>query len=220
MTLAWSYSSLTAFETCPRRYKLTKVTKEVVEPQTEATIHGNQVHKAIEESIAKHKPLPEKYQQYATLVNAVRQTEGVKRAEWKFALTPQLTPTTYFGRDVWLRGVFDLVVERPKTAIIIDWKTGKPKPDNDQLKLFAAAAFTLMPRLETVRTGFAWLGHNKMDTETYAKDEQAALWGEFKPRVARIAIALDTDQFPPKPSGLCKNWCPVPRAKCEFSGKT
>lgn len=218
MSVAWSYSVLTAFETCPRRYKLTKVTKEVVEPQTEATIHGNAVHKALELNVAKGTPLPDKFKQYEPFTQAVIRSEGVKRAEMKFGLTKQLTPTTFFAKDVWLRGVFDLVVERPKTAIILDWKTGKPKPDSDQLKLFAAAAFTLMPRLETVRTGFAWLAHNKLDTETFTKDDVPELWSEFKPRVARINIAVENDQFPPKPSGLCKNWCPVPRSKCEFSG--
>lgn len=216
---AWSYSSLTAFETCPRRYKLTKVTKEITEPQTEATLHGNAVHKAIEESITKGKAMPDKYKQHRPLVDTVLAAPGVKHAEMKFALTKDLTPTTFFGKDVWLRGVFDLVVDKIDNAVIVDWKTGKPKPDSDQLKLFAAAAFSLMPRLKTVRTGFAWLAHNRLDSETFEKDEAPAIWGEFKPRVQRIQIAVQTDGFPPQPSGLCKNWCPVPRTKCEFSGR-
>ena len=46
--LAWSYSLLQAFETCPRRFKLTRITKEVQEPQSEAMLHGNEVHKSLE----------------------------------------------------------------------------------------------------------------------------------------------------------------------------
>ena len=44
----WSYSALTSYETCPKRYQLTRVTKQVTEPQTEATRWGNEVHKALE----------------------------------------------------------------------------------------------------------------------------------------------------------------------------
>ena len=55
---AWSYSALTAFETCPRRFELTRVTRQVKEPQTEATIWGNEVHKALELFAKDGKPLP------------------------------------------------------------------------------------------------------------------------------------------------------------------
>ena len=40
---AWSYSALGAFETCPHRYMVTRVTKAITEPQTEATLWGNRV---------------------------------------------------------------------------------------------------------------------------------------------------------------------------------
>jgi CRISPR/Cas system-associated exonuclease Cas4 (RecB family) len=219
-TFAWSYSYLTAFETCPRRFNFTKVTKEVVEPQTEALMHGNEVHKALENAVAKSQPLPEKYSQYTDIVNKVIRTEGVKHAEMRFGLTQQLTPTGFFAKDVWLRGVFDLAIVRKDHAVILDWKTGKPKSEPDQLKLFAAAALAIMPRVESVRTGFVWLAYNKLDSDTYQRDDAQDLWDEFKPRVARIRLALETNNFPPRPSGLCNKWCPVPKRLCEFSGKS
>ena len=33
LTNPWSYSALTAYETCPKRYQLTRVTKQVIEAQ-------------------------------------------------------------------------------------------------------------------------------------------------------------------------------------------
>ena len=45
---AWSYSSLTNFETCPRQFKLLKIDKVVPFKETEAIRHGNEVHKALE----------------------------------------------------------------------------------------------------------------------------------------------------------------------------
>lgn len=216
--LAWSYSLLTAFETCPRRFYFTRVAKTVVEPQTEATIHGNAVHKSLELAVRDGVPLPEKYLQYQGIVNKVLSAPGQKLAEQKWGLTRSLAPCGFFDADVWVRGVLDCSIVRDHSSIELDWKTGKPKSDIDQLELFAAAAFALRPRVETVRTGYVWLAHNKLDTATFRRADATAIWEKFIPRVSRVQLAAATGEYPPRPSGLCKKWCPVPRSKCEFAG--
>lgn len=217
--MPWSYSSLTAFETCPKRYYLTKVAKTVKEPQTEATIHGNAVHKALEISVRDRTPLPEKYSTYTPLVNTVLQSPGAKHTELKFGLTRNLTPTGFFASDVWCRGVLDLQVVKPDYVVVLDWKTGKPKPDADQLQLFAGAAFSLHPTVNKVKTGYAWLAYGKLDTETFTRDDVKSIWAEFIPRVQRMDEAAKRNDYPPRPSGLCRSWCPVSKQQCEFSGK-
>lgn len=217
---AWSYSALTAFETCPRRYKLTRITREVVEPQTESTLHGNAVHRAMERAIKGTEPMPAKYDAYRPLALRCAQATGEKLVEFKFAVTSSLKPTTYFGTDVWCRGVIDFAAVRDERAVMIDWKTGKPKPDTDQLKLFAAALFAHRPRLQTATTGFVWLAYDRVDTDTYTRGEATAIWQEFLPRVQRMRAAELEDNYPPVPSGLCKQHCPVRRHQCEFSGRT
>lgn len=214
----WSYSSLTSFETCPRRHKLTRITKEVVEPTSEAMRHGTQVHEALEKRLL-GTPLPDKYQQYEPVVAAVLATPGEKSAELKFGLTKSREPTDFFGTDAWVRGVLDVAVVRSEDAVILDYKLGKPRPDSDQLRLFAAAAFSLFPEVQTVKTGFVWLAYNRLDKETYQREDAPAIWQEFEGRVTRMTLAYEVDQFPPRPSGLCRAWCPVPRRLCEFSGK-
>lgn len=118
----WSYSSLTAYETCPRRFFLTRISKQVSEPQTAATTHGNEVHKALELHVGGKKHLPEKYQSYLPIANKVRDAPGQKLLEYKFGLTSDLRPTTFFGKDVWVRGVLDVCVVHPGKAIVMDWK--------------------------------------------------------------------------------------------------
>lgn len=529
---AWSYSSLTAWETCPRRYKITRIDKTITEPQTDATRHGNEVHKALEVSVRDNMPLPAKYAAYEPIVKLVRASEGVKHTEHKFALTSRFTPVDYWAKDAWVRGVLDLRVVTPKTVVVLDWKglsvdtplptprgftsmgaisvgdtvfdvdgapcrvigksdvhhrpcfrvrfddtstvtcddqhlwrldsgdvvpvtalavgasvpvcrpvvteearlpvdpyvlglwladgkhssgevskpdpevwsevarrgyelgantgrescqtrtikgirghlaalgvlrnkripavylraglaarvdllrglmdgdgsvntarkqviyttcdkalsndvkelalslgqrvlqsrttqrgfgktvtawplswrpqhglnpfllprkaarvdstwgpgqsgvrrvtsveplpsvptqciavdsptrtylctesfipthnTGKPKPDADQLKLFAAATFALHPHAEKVKTGYVWLGHNRVDEEHFHRGDEANVWREFLPRVQRMEQAVAKQDHPPRPSGLCRAWCPVPKRMCEFSGK-
>jgi hypothetical protein len=217
--IPWSISSLTAFETCPKRFYLTRIAKKVTEPQTEATLHGNEVHKSLELAVAGTQALPPKHRAYQPIIMKVMQAPGVKQTERKFALTASFKPTEFFAKDAWVRGVIDLTIARPKTALVLDWKTGKPKADTDQLKLTAAVLFAEKPYLEKVTTGYVWLAHNKIDRETYARDEVPGIWSEFLPRVNRMVRSLETDQFPPKPSGLCREWCPVGKSLCEFCGK-
>lgn len=217
---AWSYSVLKSFETCPRRHYLTKITKIVAEPQTEYTRHGNEVHKAMERALRGEEMLPAKYVHLAPIVQRCARAAGEKLIEHKWAVTEAFKPTAYFAKDVWCRGVMDYAVIRDDTAVVVDWKTGAPKPDSDQLKLFAAAMFALRPNVTRVFTGFAWLAHDRLMRDSYRREQTSELWGTFLPRVARIAAAERREEFPPTPSGLCRNHCPVPRRLCEHSGRT
>ena len=216
--LAWSYSSLQAFETCPHRWNLTKRLKQVVEPQNAASSAGNDTHKALELHIKGQQWLPSQYQQWVPLVERIKATPGRVEAERKFALTSDFRETTYFAKDVWLRGVFDITVVQPKTVIVLDWKTGKRKVDADQLKLFAASAFKLYPFVEQVQTGYIWLKDGKMDRESFTAEQAPGIWQEFIGRVRRIEIAIERDQFPKNPSGLCRAYCPVGAKRCEHCG--
>lgn len=217
--LPWSYSSLTSFETCPRRHYLTKVTKQITEPMSEAILHGNRVHKALELHLNGTKTLPQEYADYLPMVERIKAQPGKRLVEYKFGVTEGFQPTEFFGKGVWYRGVIDVGIVGPKVAFMGDWKTGKPKSDGDQMKLFAAAAFAAFPYLERVKTAYIWLAHNKLDSAEYKREDVPEIWQEFTPRVIRLVKAQEKNDWPPKPSGLCKSWCPVPNSMCEFSGK-
>lgn len=218
LTKPWSYSALTAYETCPRRYELTRVSRTVKEPQTEATIWGNQVHKALELYAKGEKPLPEDLKKYERYVNKILSYEGKRVIEERIALDKNFRPTKWMAKDVWVRGIIDIGVVGSEKAYLLDWKTGKRKPDMDQLKLFAALAFAVYPWIEKVTTGFIWLKTKEFDKEMFTREQLPEIWDEFMPRLNRLAISFRDDKWTPKPSGLCKNWCPVGRTNCEFCG--
>tara|TARA_R110002073_G_scaffold7268_5_gene41574 strand:- start:903 stop:1568 length:666 start_codon:yes stop_codon:yes gene_type:complete len=215
----WSYSALTAFETCPRRFQLTRVTKQVSEPQTTATLWGNKVHKALEDFANGKKPLPHDMEQYGKYVRKIQSYEGKRIVEERVALDSRMRPTKWMAKDVWVRGIIDIGVVGSERAYVLDWKTGKHRPDSDQLKLFAALTFALYPWIESVVTGFIWLKAGKFDKQLFTREQLPEIWNEFSPRLQRLAIAHDKDKWLPNPSGLCKNWCPVGRNLCEFCGQ-
>ena len=215
----WSYSALTAYETCPRRYYLTRVAKEVVEPPTEATIWGNRVHSAIEDYIKSGKPIPtgmEKWGQMAEQFKGVK--DGEVFAEMKLAITSDFIPTEWESSDAWCRSIVDAGVIRSTKISAVDWKTGKRKRDSTQLKLFAGMLFAHYKGVEVITTGFVWLKENKVDKERFTRNDIPEIWGEFLPRVGRLEHAYRDSAWEPRPSGLCKKWCPVGKHKCSFCG--
>lgn len=215
--VAWSYSALGSFETCPFRHMRTKVRKDVKDPPGEAALWGQRVHKALEDRIRDGKELPPSLASYEGYAAKFANAPGTVLAEQQIALTADFKPTSWFAKDVWLRAVLDVSVLNGSKALIADWKTGKRKPDNDQLELFAGVIFKTEPQIETASTGFVWLQEKKMDRETFTRDDGPRIWANFLPRVARLERAHETDTWDKKPSGLCRAHCPV--RDCEHNGK-
>jgi len=218
-TPPWSYSSLTSFETCNKRYYHLKVAKDVVETPHEATTWGSTVHKFMEDRVRDGTPLPVSVAGYEALIAPIIAKSGEKLIEQQYAINAAMQPTTWMADDAWCRGIVDVGVLTGNKALLLDWKTGKRKVDSSQLKLFAGLAFAHYPQVETVFTGFVWLKEGRVDKQKFEREDSAAIWQEFLPRVRRLERAYEESKFPPKPSGLCSKWCPVPRRLCEFSGK-
>jgi hypothetical protein len=223
--LAWSHSVLESFETCPWRHYLTKITKEVGDPAGEAMHRGRKVHSMFEGRIKQHKPLIGEMAKHEPLVARLETLAigGRIEAETQMALTSSYAPTTWFAKDVWVRAITDVSVFKKDKAFVGDWKTGKRKDEaTAQLKLSAAVLFAQKPWLNEIRNSFIWLDEPnpklRLTSMTYTRPEAPAMWREFLPRVARLEAAVAQDQWPKRPSGLCKHHCPVPRAKCEHSG--
>jgi len=61
MSYTWSYSSISLFHQCPRKYHRMRVVKDIVDPPQTHLIYGTEVHKAAEEYLRDGTPIPEKY---------------------------------------------------------------------------------------------------------------------------------------------------------------
>ncbi|MDO4706266.1 MAG: PD-(D/E)XK nuclease family protein [Comamonadaceae bacterium] len=217
--LPWSYSTLSAFETCPLRYYYTRVTRQVQEALHPAVAAGNRTHKLLEDAVSRGAHLPPDHAHHAPLVDYLRTLDGQKLCEYKFAVTAGGAATTFFSKTAWYRGVIDLAVVRPDhTALLLDYKIGKIKENHDQLELFALAGFAIWPHLEEIHTSYVWLQHGKQTRRTYNKADAPEIKSRFIPRVERMQAAAASDNWPARPSGLCKGYCPVGKKLCAHCG--
>jgi hypothetical protein len=212
MTLpAWTFSQLEKFETCPKQFYHVRVAKDIVEPQTEATLWGSKVHTAMEDRIRDGTPLPEGMEQWEGFAKKICAMPGEKLAEEKMALDKSFQPTDW--DNAWTRGIADMLIVHGNKAATLDYKTGKRKLTH-QLMLYAAYTFAYYPEVETVTTGFVWLRDKKIDRETFTRADIPTIWGTFLPKVRKLEAAYEKDKWMARPSGLCNGWCPV--KSCEF----
>lgn len=222
---AWSYSALTAFEQCGRKFAMERVFKTIRVPESEQMLYGQRVHKSLENRVKDGTLLPDDIKHLEPTIQVLTRL-GRCLPEERYALDRSFRLTEYFDRAqtpvdrrVWLRIVIDLqiMLTDPRYAILLDYKTGKVKDDLDQLELFAAVMFTMHPRLEEVRTGYLWTAQNQLTKQTFNRDEVPIIWQKFVPRVQRLEQTYQTNDWKPNPSGLCRKHCDV--MTCEYHGK-
>lgn len=213
---AWSFSSLNLYTTCPRQYYLTKVASVIPYTETEATKWGSAVHLALEEYVRDGKELSDDFVAYKKVADKILALPGERFVEKEFALTSNLEPCDFKDEAAWCRGIIDVGVIGNKKAFVGDYKTGKIRPESDQLKLFAAFIFTHYPDIEEVKTAYIWLAHGKSTVEKYKRDQLPDIWEHFMTKAEKLKRSYEKDRWVPKPSGLCNGYCGAGSSHCEF----
>jgi len=215
MRLSHSYSSIKLYENCPYRYFRQRVVKDVVDEGGEASKYGERIHQYLEMRLKEAAELPQEIAQYEGLCQSVERiaANGELHIEKELVLTENLTPTGWWDADAWLRSKLDILVINGAIANVMDWKTGKRKADQFQMQLFAAQVFKHFPDVQTVKTSLVWLKTMEMDTEQYHRSQTNTLWADTMKRIQRIHKSLEHDNWPARPSGLCR-FCPV-RHDCD-----
>ena len=213
--LTHSFSSIKMYENCPKRYYHQRITKEVQDTGSDATIYGERVHEALEHRLDKKVELPSESKTYEPLCKSIEGLGGTLQVEQKLTLSENLTPTTWWEKAAWLRSILDVLIIFEDEAIVMDWKTGKRRPDFSQLEMFALQVFSHYPNIKKVKSTFVWLKDLSLDSHTYNRLDADDLWVKLLSKTERINQSLTNNNWPPKPSGLCR-FCPAKNI-CEFS---
>lgn len=216
----WSYSSMSTFQQCPRKYYRLRVVKDVKEPEAEHLIYGTEVHKAAEEYVRDGKEIPAKYDFIKPQIDALMVIEGDRYCEHKMGLTKELDACEFFAPNVWWRGIADLLIVNADNAYLIDYKTGKSAQyaDTKQLELLSLAVFRHFPQVKRIKAGLLFVVSKEFVQSEYALDGQKDSWLNWFGEINRLEACYESNTWNAKPNFSCYRFCPV--KDCEHNGKS
>lgn len=218
MTVATSYSRIKKFRQCQMKsWWMDYAPKhmKVKEPPNEIFEKGKQWHTNMERAILGQNGLPPQQESLQRIVEALKRMPE-KYVEKQMAFREDLTQTSWFGDDVWMRVIWDFGGKDGNILHLIDWKTGRPRPDDDQLELFAASGFRMFPDVDEVHTYFVFMEHNRYTHDTFYRSAETHIWQKFGEEAEQIKLAMETGNWEPNPGNHCR-YCPVPKSKCQYS---
>lgn len=222
---SWSFTALTNFEGCPRRYAEEKFYCRTVWVDTPQIIWGNRVHKAAEDAVKDKKVTDLEalapVQKYVDAFLKQRKLGAEVLAEMEIALDRNMKPVSWFAKTAWFRVKLDVTVIKAMAsgetqANLYDYKSGKVKDDPDQLKICAAALSIIRPEISLFIPKFIWTKDQIVTgCAEIVKEEIPGIWEGILGRVKRMEQAWVSENFPARPSGLCP-WCAV-YDSCEYA---
>jgi len=200
-----SHSSLKQYANCPLAYYHERIMQDTPRMENAAATWGKDVHRHFELRTAQGTALPTNLK---TFEQILAKFDGLPtRAEWQLAIDADLKPTEWESPTAWFRGIIDLYVSiDAATALVLDYKTGKRRMDNDQLEACALLLFAHDPTLRVVRAGFLWTQLAQIDSCVYDRANINAMWAHLMARIRPVHKSHETDVWPARPSGLC-GWC-------------
>lgn len=216
----WSYSSMSTFQQCPRKYYRLRVVKDIKESEAEHLIYGTEVHRAAEEYVRDGKEIPAKFGFIKPQIDILLGIEGEKLCEYKMGLTKELDACDFLAENVWWRGIADLIVLAGKEAYLIDYKTGKSAQyaDTKQLELLSLAVFRHFPEVAHIHAGLLFVVSKEFVQAKYGVDTQKNNWENWLEKTKQLESCYENDMWNAKPNFTCRKFCPV--TDCEHNGKS
>ena len=212
MSITWSYSTLSLYQQCPKKYYHLKVAKDIVEAPSEAMTFGNKIHKIAQDYVESDKPIPAEYVQVMEApLRRLKSMNGLKLCENKLGLTEDLKPCGFFDKQVWWRGIADIIILQDDKALTVDYKTGQKSKyaDLKQLEILSLALFKHYPHIKKVKAGLMFFFADDFVKADYSLDQEQELWGPWKADVGLLEDSVNSGVWNAKPNFTCRGYCPV-----------
>jgi len=224
--IALSWSRLSTFQQCPRKFHLQFITKSFREE--EKSIHlvkGEELHKQLENYVlakngAQAMPLgfsPE-VRDALPYVNKLFDLYDSVHPESQVACDINWRPAEWFGKDVAWRAIMDVVALRPQTCFIGDYKSGKIYPYGSgygQLHLSAAIGLERFQDVPEINAAYIYIEHKKVTPIKVTRSELPAVRAHFDREFEKVQNEV---KWEPTPNDNCK-YCQATKAQCQFSRK-
>lgn len=248
MIKAWSPSKLEKYEQCPLKCKLETIDKlctscfagklsgwEVVTcskcgrtvEQAPPLARGTMLHSEAENYITGRRGQDEMHQDLEpvkTWLAAYRlgYKKNLVRVEQEIAVDVHWNQVEWFSPKAWLRTKIDVQDMRKKTTWeVVDWKTGKYKPDgeySDQLNIYATAVLSVFEQPKVVMSKLIFIDAGKDVVRPEGKVTRKVLAEAQARWEARVKPMFADETFVARPGGYCR-WCPYSKNKggpCEY----
>lgn len=215
--IAWSHSALETFEQCPKKFYHLKIKKDFKESFNAEADDGKAAHKSFEDRLLHGKKLPLHLMHHEPMLKKIKDAPGDHFGEQRLALNSDFQPTGFFDADVYGRSIVDYMIVHEDTCLIFDWKFGKMKPDDKQLRLFIGFASVFFPEVTRFVASYYWAKDKKFTRMLAMRDQlNREVWHGVSERVGALELAVKTSDFPPIQNGLCKHYCPI--KTCQYNG--
>ena len=220
--IALSYSRLSTYQQCPRKFKLQFLDKAFpFDGDNPAFVKGKNMHQQMEDytdALIRLRNIPtltlpslDKHCATAAPIaeGLVRTYEGVY-TEQQIAVNKDWERVEWFAKDVYYR----CIDKTNPTAILVDWKSGKIR-DYDhglhgQLRLAAGVAMALYEHVQKVTTSYVFLEHQKTIPVSFKRDELISIREDFDEASAEVN---SDESWVPKRNKYC-NWCAATPDQC------
>lgn len=203
-----SYSALSKFDQCPRQFQHLYVLRDVQQAPSAAADQGVAIHEALEHAVRDKTPLPADMEALAPYVGLLARYPGQVLPEVALAAGHHLEPCAY--EHGYIVGKLDVLCMDGSKALILDWKTGKPRDNALQMRIYAWLAMLHYPEIQDVVTRPVYLYHpeKRSQTATHTRASMSTLRREVQEKAVKVELAVERGTFPARPSALC-GWCPV-----------
>jgi len=216
---SWSPSAISDYILCPQQYAARRFYETLPYVETEAMRAGTVEHKHLEDRLRDKRPLPEGFTRGEKYCRAIEKSAqgGKLFTELQLAIDRDMRRVKWFDKSAYGRCQIDVLALKGANSFQGDWKTGNIKENSLQLKINACFVSLLYPEIEEFILRYIWLKHDAATGEVFTKSQIPSLWDEILGWVRRMEDAWQTETFPPRASGLCKNYCAV--SSCRYCGK-
>jgi hypothetical protein len=199
---AWSYSRWKDHFRCPY-YALLRHLVKLQEPKSPALERGGEIDRlATDYLIGKARTLPAPLKLFRAEFARLRKVGASAQTKW--AVDRSWRIVDFFDWDrAWGRVVLDSHFVVKTTADVIDFKTGKVYPENEeQLELYAVPTFIAYPLVKQVKTSLWYLDQGEINGErTYTRELLPTLIKRWEKRLVPM---LTDRKFTPKPGDYCR----------------
>lgn len=237
--IALSWSRLSTFMQCPRKFHLQFISKTFKEEEKSVhLIKGEELHKQLEEYVlAKNGQgvMPVGFSQ------PVRETlPYVDRLftlydsifpEAQLACDVNWKPTEWFAKETAWRSIWDITGLKQATCFVGDYKSGKIYPLGDtfgQLHLSAVMGLHRFQETPEITAAYIYIEHKKIEPVRVTREPTGEVDAKGKPVPHLKQVQLYFEQqfervqmekdFEPVANENCK-YCQATRAQCKYSRK-